>query len=429
MYAEGFMMRIYALGQAGFSRSIEKASEIAKRILPNLQDAVHPSKTRSFVLEQGKYAYYLLGVVYSEGLSVERNTSKAIEYYMKSAELGYDAAQAYVGHAYYSGEGVEKNDFEAVRWYTLAATQGYAAAQCNIGICYEFGDGIERNYADAVHWYKLAAQQGNATAQFNLGLCYEDGVGITKNQKEAIKCYKLAADQNHAAAQYKVGSYYLIDVDKTSLGEVQAFYWLNKSAELGHPGAQYNLGVCYDKGIGVEKDSKTAISYFELSAAQNDSAALFYLGYCYYKGRGVEKNYNKASQLFQKSAECGNIIALKYITEHRLSKALNHSSANHHHHRFSQRFSLLSKTSTTATAAASNEVANDNGFQTAFQWFTKKTSKGHSNSKLILPHDSKDANDKGLLEIKRASVSSHSGTTSILRNSSSGILKRLSFRS
>jgi TPR repeat protein len=35
----------------------------------------------------------------------------------------------------------------------------------------------------------------------------------------------------------------------------QAFYWHKKAAEQGHAKAQYNLGVCYDKGYGTEKTS------------------------------------------------------------------------------------------------------------------------------------------------------------------------------
>ena len=39
----------------------------------------------------------------------------------------------------------------------------------------------------------------------------------------------------------------------------QAVYWLQKSAEQGNAIAQFNLGVRYDNGDGVEKDMEQAV--------------------------------------------------------------------------------------------------------------------------------------------------------------------------
>ena len=52
-------------------------------------------------------------------------------------------------------------------------------------------------------------------------------------------------------------------------------------AERGDAGAQYNLGVRYDKGQGVPQDSKEAVKWYRLSAEQGNVDAQFNLGFMY----------------------------------------------------------------------------------------------------------------------------------------------------
>ena len=44
-------------------------------------------------------------------------------------------------------------------------------------------------------------------------------------------------------------------------------------AEQGNAGAQYNLGVMYDKGTGVEQDYRTAVKWYRLAAEQRNADA------------------------------------------------------------------------------------------------------------------------------------------------------------
>ena len=80
---------------------------------------------------------------------------------------------------------------------------------------------------------------------------------------------------------------------------------LKQKAEQGDAHAQYNLGVCYDKGYGVEKDLRKAVKWFRKSAEQGDAKAQYNLGYCYAYGDGVEKNLREAVKWYRKSAEQG----------------------------------------------------------------------------------------------------------------------------
>ena len=44
--------------------------------------------------------------------------------------------------------------------------------------------------------------------------------------------------------------------------------WYKKAAEQGHAGAQYNLGPCFAKGVGVEIDLEEAARWFKKAADQ-----------------------------------------------------------------------------------------------------------------------------------------------------------------
>jgi TPR repeat protein len=56
---------------------------------------------------------------------------------------------------------------------------------------------------------------------------------------------------------------------------------LEKAAEQGHVKAQYDVGVLYRDGNGVQQDYVKARNYFVLAANQGRAAALDRLGYLY----------------------------------------------------------------------------------------------------------------------------------------------------
>lgn len=65
-------------------------------------------------------------------------------------------------------------------------------------------------------------------------------------------------------------------------------------AEQGNAKAQYNLGLCYAKGVGVEKDLKEAVKWYSKAAEQGNVDAQYNLGLCYQWGAGVDENYVEA---------------------------------------------------------------------------------------------------------------------------------------
>jgi len=121
--------------------------------------------------------------------------AEAAECYRLAAEQGLAEAQNNLGVMYKDGVGVDRDDAEAVRWLTLAARQGNVLAQSNLGWMYQAGRGVTQDYDSARHWYTLAARSGHAAAQNNLGTMYRDGLGLRADTDSARFWFEKADAQ------------------------------------------------------------------------------------------------------------------------------------------------------------------------------------------------------------------------------------------
>lgn len=81
---------------------------------------------------------------------------------------------------------------------------------------------------------------------------------------------------------------------------------LKQAAELGNAESQYNLGYCYQAGIGIEQNSKKAIEWYSKSAEQGWNDGLYAMMMAYGSGNGVQQNFNKAFSFAIKCAENGD---------------------------------------------------------------------------------------------------------------------------
>ena len=124
---------------------------------------------------------------------------------------------------------------------------------------------------------------------------------------------KMATENNDPKAQYDLGVRYFQGegVEKDPL---KARQWYEKAAAQGHSGAESNLGYMYENGITVDQDYAKAKEFYEKGAAKNDEYALYNLASLYKEGRGVAKDPLKAKELFEKSAELGLVNAQYYLS-------------------------------------------------------------------------------------------------------------------
>jgi TPR repeat protein len=196
--------------------------------------------TREAEQHHCKYAEYLMGRFYDDGLSVKKNPTKAIEWYLKSARQEYAYAQQVLGYCYRVGIG-EENVREAVIWSSRAAAQHDPAGQCSLGVCYAEGKGVERDPEEAHRLFTLAALQNYPVAQCNVADNFRLAIGTNVNLTEAIRYYRLAAKQHYAQAQFKLGCVYENGEGGVVQDINQARYWFLLAADQGNKAAKEKM--------------------------------------------------------------------------------------------------------------------------------------------------------------------------------------------
>jgi TPR repeat protein len=139
------------------------------------------------------------------------------------------------------------------------------------------------------------------------------GADKDKERFEKVKV-KALAEKGDAIAQFNLGVMY-DEGQGVEQDFKEAVKWYQKAADQGFATAQSNLGVMYFKGQGVEQDFKEAVKWGRKAADQGDAIAQFNLGVMYAKGQGVEQNNVTAYAWWNIAATNGNQNAKKGLSQ------------------------------------------------------------------------------------------------------------------
>ena len=183
-----------------------------------------------------------LGAMYFLGIGVKSDKSKALYYWHKSADMGYEGAKKFLGSKYnpkiwegenYSPSGWHayqftpliplphvitidigsRNPEQAVKWLKEAVKMqdayGYSDEDCEnaLGNAYFLGEGVERDYQEAIKWWEKAAIKrpgiliGNTDALYHLGMAYKNGHGVNRDMEKAIQYFEMSAKFNQKNSQ------------------------------------------------------------------------------------------------------------------------------------------------------------------------------------------------------------------------------------
>lgn len=163
-----------------------------------------------------------------------RKTKKRLLYVINSillpaCEEGNQDAVFWMYFAYFYGIGVEENIDKALEYLTIIADHGYPDMQYELGVLYCDCDSKKMRWTTrhrkAAHWFRKAARQGHVEAMCYLADC----------------------------CQYW-------NVRKSGR---RSFLWYKRAAERGNEEAMWNVGLHYQRGIGVKKDLVAAAEWYE----------------------------------------------------------------------------------------------------------------------------------------------------------------------
>lgn len=215
-------------------------------------DTAHDMWQTIYARGNGEAAFNL-GILYEQGMGVEKDLSQALNFYLKAAEHGSRAGAYQVGLMHLNHPDMISAD-TALHWLTIAALDGDTDAAAliesiqtghptegdamltvrqliakgeldealsklielsemdppnlvaitRLAWLYEAGLGVEQDISRAGELFQVAAEGGDAEAQYALSVMYETGVGRPKNSDTSMHWLRMSAEQHYQPAVTKL---------------------------------------------------------------------------------------------------------------------------------------------------------------------------------------------------------------------------------
>jgi len=186
------------------------------------------SSTLAFGQSTSPEALYDRAIDAITGVGPTHNDSEGIDYFRRSADIGYGPGQIALGYYYETGTILAKDPAHALDLYRKAATTGDPLAAWLAGRIYFLGSGVPRDLDAAQKWLKISAAQNNAYGAYFLGRLMAE-----RDAAKAPALYKIAADQGLPQAQYYYGKA-LKEGTGIAQDRFNAYVWLSIAADAGY---------------------------------------------------------------------------------------------------------------------------------------------------------------------------------------------------
>jgi len=163
-----------------------------------------------------------------QGSGATRSTPDAIDYFRRSAELGFAPAQVVLGYFYDTGNGVTAEPRAALEWYKKAGQQDDALAQWLAGRIIYAGLVPPRDLNEAQNWLKKSSAHGDPFADYFLAQIALERSDYVRSESE----FRRAAEQGLPQAQRALAQL-LRDGHGAAPDYVEAYIWLLMSYDAG----------------------------------------------------------------------------------------------------------------------------------------------------------------------------------------------------
>lgn len=192
----------------------------------------------------------------------------AFNWFKHAAELGNADAYYWLGNEFFVGQVIQHNLEQTFLNYKRAAELGHGDALNNYADMYLRGEYVEKDEEKALAIFKQAADKGVPEAMYTLGYMYENGVGTAINPVVSRQWFVESARHGDDFAANKLGH------EAIELGQSKdALAWYQMAANRGDSYGEYNLGHCYENGIGTPVNLKKAKYWYRLAALKGDRQA------------------------------------------------------------------------------------------------------------------------------------------------------------
>jgi TPR repeat protein len=274
-----------ALNKANFwGGSLSRTLTVQFNDLKNTENTLTPNDLPVLIADaqyEDVNAQTVLGFAYRDGLLVQsRSNPNAVKWFRAAAHQGFAIAENELGVMYYEGLGVDKNVLKAEQWFEAASKAGYIIARINLiqaqagndpaklanlmSTLYRLTPPKDKN--QTVTLTKVNAEE--STLESN-GL-QNTASSITENALPELLNEAKAGD---VIAQTILGFAYRDALPPQWRSNSEAVKWFRVAAHQGDAMSQNELGEMYYEGIGVKSDVKKAEKWFETASKQGNFRA------------------------------------------------------------------------------------------------------------------------------------------------------------
>ena len=250
-------------------------------------------------------ATYNLALCYENGYGVEKDLDKAYSYYINAAFHGIKPAKNQLRKmpAPVTPKSLTRQEQEMWDKYANNALNTFKKSN-NDSPCK-----MTQDKELAFKMLERGIAAGHVRSMYYLGHVYQsyDDIGFYSEEKTTTKKYELlskAARLGSRDALRDISQYYLegLVVEKDVN---EAIRILNKAIELGDTDAYGILGCIYEDEAGIygKKDQKKAFECYYKGAQHGVTRCEYNLGFCYEEGLGIPHNAKKALFWYKKAAD------------------------------------------------------------------------------------------------------------------------------
>ena len=137
-------------------------------------------------------------------LSAADAPTTPLDVLVRVAEAGDVEAMNLLGVLYTLGVEVTRDYSKALYWYQKAIDGGSTNAMNNAAKFYLHGIGVPRDYANAAALFKRSAMGGSVQGMYSFAAMADKGMGISRDPRLAHEMYRGAAQAGYAPAMIRV---------------------------------------------------------------------------------------------------------------------------------------------------------------------------------------------------------------------------------
>lgn len=239
---------------------------------------------------------------------------ESVAFFTKAAEKGSVLAKYYLGLIYSDGKLLEKDETKARQFFKDAFDNRDKWRQkwsneyhMFLAQSYEKALGCDADKTKAYNEYLILAKRGNAFSQYKVAEFLRKGIGVEKNTKEAFDIiYSRYKKYKESRAAYELGRM-LIEGDLGKIDTEQALNYFKQIYDDYEYGARANfeIGCIYFYGKGVKQDYKLAENAFYRARNLPEGELLYTISYENHREKGsTEKDVRReVFPIYQKYAE------------------------------------------------------------------------------------------------------------------------------